>query len=209
MSLPSIYTQVYGQIPEFLAKLQEGQAPSSFTQQHLKDIGFPSSNHRAFIPMLKALGFLSANGAPTPRYHAYRNKSQARQVLGEAIKEAYSDLFVIKSHPSDKDKGLIEGKFKSVHNATDRPAELMAKTFFALLKIADIDHVPSPQPKTVEPPSPPSTEVSEGTPPPTGAALGASPLSGLHYNIQIHLPATKDVEVYNAIFKSLKEHLIG
>ncbi|MDD5149341.1 MAG: hypothetical protein PHC28_02520 [Flavobacterium sp.] len=31
---------------------------------------------------------------------------------------------------------------------------------------------------------------------------------GLHYNIQIHLPATKDVEVYNAIFKSLKEHLI-
>jgi hypothetical protein len=32
---------------------------------------------------------------------------------------------------------------------------------------------------------------------------------GLHYNIQIHLPATKDIEVYNAIFKSVKEHLIG
>ena len=30
----------------------------------------------------------------------------------------------------------------------------------------------------------------------------------LHYNIQIHLPATKDVEVFNAIFKSLKEHLL-
>lgn len=209
MSLPSIYTQVYGQIPEFLAKLQEGQAPSSFTQQHLKDIGFPSSNHRAFIPMLKALGFLSASGAPTPRYHAYRDKSQARQVLGEAIKEAYSDLFVIKSHPSDKDKSLIEGKFKSVHNATDRSAELMAKTFFALLKIADIDHVPAPQPKVFEPPLPPPTDTSGDTPPLNGSASGLSPLSGLHYNIQIHLPATKDVEVYNAIFKSLKEHLIG
>lgn len=32
-------------------------------------------------------------------------------------------------------------------------------------------------------------------------------ISGLHYNIQIHLPATKDAEVYNAIFKSLREHL--
>ena len=31
---------------------------------------------------------------------------------------------------------------------------------------------------------------------------------GLHYNIQVHLPATKDVEVYNAIFKSLKNHLL-
>ncbi len=209
MSLPSIYTQVYGQIPEFFAKLQEGQAPSSFTQQHLKDIGFPSSNHRAFIPMLKALGFLSASGAPTHRYHTYRDKSQARQVLGEALKEAYSDLFVIKSHPSDKDKGLIEGKFKSAHNATDRPAELMAKTFFALLKIADIDHVPTPQNKIPDVPSPASSETSATTQPQNGGALGALPLSGLHYNIQIHLPATKDVEVYNAIFKSLKEHLIG
>jgi hypothetical protein len=26
---------------------------------------------------------------------------------------------------------------------------------------------------------------------------------------QIHLPATKDVEVFNAIFKSLKEHLLA
>ena len=129
MSLPSVYSQVYGQIPEFFAKLQEGQAPASFTQQHLKDIGFPSSNHRAFIPLLKTIGFLSASGNPTDRYHAYRDKSQAQAILGAAIKDAYSDLFVIKTHPTEKDRALIEGKFKSVHNATDRPAELMAKTF--------------------------------------------------------------------------------
>ena len=29
-----------------------------------------------------------------------------------------------------------------------------------------------------------------------------------HYNIQIHLPATNDISVYNAIFKSLKENLL-
>jgi len=29
-----------------------------------------------------------------------------------------------------------------------------------------------------------------------------------HYNIQIHLPATQQVSVYNAIFKSLREHLL-
>ena len=32
-------------------------------------------------------------------------------------------------------------------------------------------------------------------------------MPSLHYNIEIHLPATKDIEVYNAIFKSIKEHL--
>jgi hypothetical protein len=210
MALPSVYTQVYGQVPEFFAKLQEGQAPSSFTQQHLKDIGFPSSNHRAFIPLLKALGFLSAGGTPTSRYHAYRDKSQARQILGEALKEAYSDLFVIKSHPSDKDKSLIEGKFKSIHNATDRPAELMARTFFALLKLADLDHNPTPQAKAIEStPALPPEIIEPFAPPSVAVSNGSLPAPGLHYNIQIHLPATKDVEVYNSIFKSLKEHLIG
>ena len=28
----------------------------------------------------------------------------------------------------------------------------------------------------------------------------------LHYNIQIHLPESRDPSVYDAIFKSLKEH---
>jgi hypothetical protein len=123
-------------------------------------------------------------------------------------KEAYADLFVIKSHPSEKDKALIEGKFKSVHNATDRPAELMAKTFFAVLKLADIDHNPSASPAPE-----PLNSKSEDSPEPPRSSDRQSGRSvappGLHYNIQIHLPATKDVEVYNAIFKSLKEHLIG
>lgn len=30
----------------------------------------------------------------------------------------------------------------------------------------------------------------------------------LHYNIQIHLPETTNIDVYNAIFESLKRHLI-
>ena len=32
---------------------------------------------------------------------------------------------------------------------------------------------------------------------------------GLHYNIQIDLPATRDSAIYDAIFKSLKEHILG
>lgn len=208
MALPSVSTQVYGQFFDFFAKLQEGQAPASFTQQHLKDIGFAKSNHRALIPLLKALGFLTANGAPTDRYHAYRDKSQSRQILGAALKEAYSDLFVIKAHPTEKDKALIEGKFKSVHNASDTTADRMARTFLGLLKLADIDHSPPTAGKPLEtpPPSPPSHEPK---PPSAAPPLPTHTAPGLHYNIQIHLPATKDVEVYNAIFKSLKEHLIG
>lgn len=207
MSLPNVATQVYGQLPEFLKKIQEGQAPSKFTQQHLKDIGFASTNHRAFIPLLKAIGFLSSDGSPTTRYHQYRDQSQSRAVLGEAIKEAYSDLFLIKSHPKKSDKSLIQGKFKSTHNTSDIAAERMAKTFFSLLDLADIDHAPK---KALVEEVKKELAIETETPAPNAApASQALATPGLHYNIQIHLPATKDVEVFNAIFKSLKEHLLG
>jgi hypothetical protein len=212
MPLPSVYVQVYGQVPEFFAKIQEGQAPGKFTQQHLKDIGFTSANHRAFIPLLKAIGFLSADGSPTARYLAYRDASQSRNVMGDALKDAYADLFVIKSHPSDKDRALIEGKFKSAHNVTDRPSELMARTFLALLKLANVDHASALT--KAEVPALKSEEnddeqgKSEGVQPEKQGSGRIVKAPALHYNIQIHLPATKDVEVYNAIFKSLREHLV-
>ena len=193
---------------KFFSKLQEGQAPTQFTQQHLKDLGYTSTNHRAFIPLLKALGFLSADGTPTKRYHEYRDKSQSKRVMGDALRDAYGELFVLKEKPKKADSALIEGKFKSTHNVSDLQAKRMSSTFFALLDLADIDaktpskidgkeKVPDKDQKIVKEEPEKDKLLPQVIAPP-----------GLHYNIQIHLPATKDIEVFNAIFKSLKEHLL-
>jgi hypothetical protein len=86
-------------------------------------------------------------------------------------------------------------------------AKLMTSTFLALLPLADFraapkpaeEKKPVPTPRKKEPETKPEEEDQGTRPTPMAPSL--------HYNIQIHLPATKDVEVYNAIFKSLKEHL--
>lgn len=56
------------------------------------------------------------------------------------------------------------------------------------------------------PPDEPGTIVK-----PKGEVAAEEPAhrrrSEYHYNIQIHLPVTTDITVYNAIFKSLKENL--
>ena len=133
MALSNTYTVVNGQLPEFFQKIQDGQAPDKFTQQHLKDIGFTSTNHRAFIQILKSLGFLTPDGTPTQRYHEYRNRAVCKKVMGTAIKEAYSDLFVIKEKPTANDKDIIQGKFKSSFNTSDLVAERQAKHFLLFL----------------------------------------------------------------------------
>jgi hypothetical protein len=128
MALANSYVQVYGQLSDVFNRIAEGQAPGKFTTQHLKDLGFSSSNFRAVIPLLKQLGFLSPDGTPTTRYREYRNTARSRRVMGEALREAYGDLFTIKAHPADTDRPLIEGKFRSTHNATPNTARLMAST---------------------------------------------------------------------------------
>ena len=206
MALTNAYVQGYGKIPELFNKIRDGQAPDRFTHQLLKDLGFSSSNDRQFIPLLKALGFLSPDGKPTSRYHDYRDHSRSNHVMGEALREAYGDIFLIKATPSNADKKAIQGKFKSFHNASDRVAHLMTNTFLALLALADLSGKSKPKPKQKPTISEErqNKEITPSTIPPQERPTIAP---GLHYNIQIHLPATKDIEVYNAIFKALKEHL--
>lgn len=205
MALPTAYVQVYGQLDEVFARIADGQAPDKFTAQYLKDLGFSSTNYRAVIPLLKALGFLSEDGTPTSRYHDYRNEARSRRVMGEALREAYADLFTIKANPTDADKPLIEGKFKSANNTSANVAKLMANTFYSLLELADL--APSPvEIKEEKPPVPAEPPPVKTEPQVTPPATHTRP--SLHYNIQIHLPATKDIEVFNSIFKSLKEHLL-
>jgi hypothetical protein len=205
MALANAYVQIYGQLPEVFQRISAGQAPEKFTTQHLKDLGFSSTNFRAVIPLLKALGFLSSDGIPTPRYHEYRNSAQSKKVMGEALRAAYGDLFTIKAHPTNADRELIEGKFKSVHNATPSTAKLMASTFYSLLGLADLSAAKEQKKEK-------TTEEPTSAVAPKDAVELPSPLphqSSLHYNIQIHLPATKDIEVFNAIFKALREHLLA
>ena len=211
MALLNRYVLVYGQIAKFLEKLREGQAPEKFTRGFLKDIGFKSSNHLAFIPLLKGLGFLTSDGTPTQRYKDFLDKTKWKKVLAEAIRENYGDIFVLKSKPVSGDRDMIAGKYKSTYNLSDIVAERAARTFLALLGLADEAALYKTEASTKEPAEPPPPETPkkiETPPPPSGLPPSHVKDAGLHYNIQIHLPATKDIEVYNAIFKSLREHLI-
>ena len=207
LALSNSYVQVYGQLADFFKKIAQAQAPEKFTIQYLKDLGLGSSNFRAVIPLLKSLGFLTPEGVPTNRYLEYRNTARSRAVMAEALREAYADLFTIKAHPTDVDRELIEGKFRSAHNASPITARLMASTFYSLLELADLSGASVEATKEKDE----TKEVPKSQAQPIGLPekhTDSHTRPTLHYNIQIHLPATKDVEVFNAIFKALKEHLL-
>lgn len=203
MALINRPTQVHQQIGKFFGTIREGTAPEKFNQQYLVDIGFGGSNYRVLIPLLKELNFLTAEGVPTERYREYLDASRSRLILGAAVKQAYSDLFTITKNPTRGDKDKISGKFKSTFNLSDLQAERAANTFLALVEISDLGGV------AAEKPDKSSSDKPHDSAPDSGSKDTApGRVIGLKYDIAIHLPATKDIEVYNAIFKSLREHLV-
>lgn len=190
-----------------LNKIVDGVAPPKFNLDHLKSMGFTSSADRGIIPLLKDLGFISGEGAPLQRYHAYRDRSRSKAVMAEALRSAYEDIFHIREIPTSADRSAVEGLFKSKHNSTDKVAQMQAMTFYALLALADMK---APAPTTLIPETV-KVEAHEEK-----EALSEEPVTEpisrlnteLHYTIQVHLPATKDIEVFNAIFRSLRENLL-
>lgn len=190
-------------LSSIMKKIVDGTAPDKFTQSHLQSLGFKSSNDAGVISVLKDLGFLSADGIPTARYHAYRDHTNSKYVMAEALREAYADLFHINEKPTDINRKEIVGKFKATHNVSDAVALAQTATFLALLPLADFDKKTTKRASLDEAKS---KKIEMGS-----VVEHKENVRGdisLRYNIEIHLPPTKDVDVYNAIFKSLKEHLL-
>ena len=204
MTLPKAYTNNYGKIPTILETIRGGQAPSTFSRQHLRDLGFKSSHDFTFIQVLKELDLLTSDGSPTPKYMEFLDKTRSEKVLGDAVRRVYADIFVIKAKPTKDDTDAIAGKFKSEFNSTDAVAKARANTFLALLALsAEASEEIVEETKTED-----SNDKKESDNLGEETKVKKPKDVEFCYNIQIHLPPTKDIEVYNAIFKSLKDHLI-
>lgn len=192
-----------------LERIVDGVAPDKFTVEYLQSMGFTSSNDRAFIPLLKELGFLSPDSTPTARYLTYRDRSRSKTVMAAALREAYGDVFHIREYPTTNDRSAVEGLFRSKLNSTDRVAKLQTMTFYALLDHADLQAT-DPGPAANVDLVTPARDADEAMPQDVEVPHKAATLTTqLHYTIQVHLPATKDIEVFNAIFRSLRENLLS
>jgi Family of unknown function (DUF5343) len=164
---------------------------------------FKSPPDRLVIGVLKALRFLNDDGTPASRYFDFLDQTQGAKVLAEGIREAYDDLFQVNINAQNLSKSELINKFKTLSQGqlSDSVLDKMALTFTELSKLADFSGPAASHAAAAQQP--------EATAPPTGGNSAAPTLKvgGLVYNIQIHLPESRDQAVYDALFRSLREHL--
>ena len=224
MSLPEQYLITTKNLEAFFNSLINAQPPKKFTQKFLEQLEFKSVNDRLLIGVLKALGFLDSEGIPQQRYFEFIDQTQSKTVLAQVIKDSYSDLFAINKNANNLSEVEVKNKFKTLlqGSKSEKVVSSMAKTFRALCDYADFSDVETKNESLTknefEPQSNNSNQADDynqnndysrkaETEKRIVQELKAIQTQ-MHYNIQIHLPETRDMAVYEAIFKALKEHLL-
>lgn len=192
-------------LQQIFEKIRTAAKPPKFTIAFVKQLGFTSSNDSSYPSLLKKLGFLMEDGTPTVYYDALRDKNTAAKVLGERIRDLYSELFVINTKIYEASDEEIKGAISRVTGKEAKDVTRIAATFRALCSQADFVNIK--QLSDVN-----NHELEENIIYEEDSGLGKTKLTSVVpdfcYNIQIHLPATTDISVYNAIFKSIKENLL-
>lgn len=214
MALPDSYTIKTGSIQPYFDAMLEAQPPERFSTRFLESLGFTSTNDRLFIGILKDLGFLNRDGTPQQRYFDFLDRSRSKSVLADGIREAYADLFAVNTKANELSIADAKNKLRTLYagKKTDLVIGNIAKTFRALCDLADFTSVSQPRIPSVQPveqPPAPLDREPAARPAPEEPApnLGRIRVSGLQYHINIVLPETRDQAVFDAIFKSLREHL--
>lgn len=201
-----------GLIPKILAKIQEARRPERFTQDFLETkLGHAGGSARAIIPLLKRMGLISSDGTPTRLYDQFRNAATQGGAMSNAMRTAYSELFERNEYAHELTREKLTGLITEITGATkdDSTTKCIVSTFLALKDFADFESEPPPEKPEVERqngdvPVPLASQDHVRRPP----AQTDDVTFAVSYTINLNLPETTNPEVFNAIFRALKENLL-
>jgi len=214
-SLP--YLAAPTNIPKVLDRIRTAPTPPKVTQDFVKTkLQIPGSSGNQMTAYLKRIGFVGAEGAPSELYVQYRNQNTAGLAVAKAIRLAYAPLYEHNEYAHDLSDDDLRGLIIQVTGwAQDaRGVDLTLKCISLLKAQAKFDGTPEESEKKEsaadKPSVPAATNLPAVAPPVAQDPHGRHKRLGMNlsYTINLNLPPSTDIAVFNAIFKSLKENLL-
>jgi hypothetical protein len=201
----------YTVYPNALKKALDGmiaaERPDKFSSDFLGTIlKITGGSARPIGPMLKKMQFISSDGTPTELYSKFKSDTARGQAALDGLRNAYGEMFKRNEFIHRADSGAVKDLIVEITglNKSDNIVRLIFQTFDVLRGFADKGAVPSAD--TV---SGATREVGDDI---SGHdAIGFQSGSrniGLSYHINVVLPETENIAVFNAIFRSLRDNLL-
>ena len=156
---------------------------------------------------MKKIGLVASDGAPTELYKQFRNPATGGLAIANAIRTGYKKLEQVNEYFYDLKDSDLQALIVQVTGteANSSVAKATLSTLKALKTFAQFDAEAVPDEADPSIPQPEPTLPSGTSRQPAKLEKGLS----LSYTININLPATSDQAVFNAIFRSLREHILS
>lgn len=197
------YTPSPGVFKKTLDGMITAGQPERFTSNFMDTmLGVSGGSSRYVPPLLKKMGFITSDGTPTELYTSFRTEGLRSQAAYTGLKSAFGELFqrnefIHKANEPDVRDNIvaITGLTKS-----DQSVNYIWSTFKVVREFIVGDPATQPAPEGT---------ITTDEAPPARLASGAPTRVGLVNNINIVLPESTNINVYNLIFQSLRANLLS
>ncbi|MBX9611663.1 MAG: DUF5343 domain-containing protein [Burkholderiales bacterium] len=210
------YSTSVGTLENLLEKIKTASVPERVTQDFVSTkLAMKGGTAMSCIPFLKKMGFVASDGTPTDLYKEFRNPKKSRLAVGKAFRKLYERLYEMNEYLHDAtDQDVLGLIVECTGGEKDSGVtKYTLATFNMLRKKADFDSTESNEVEDISISRTPIVQLQPqhevNRNPSTSESSKSGKKISLSYTINLNLPASKDIEVFNAIFKSLKEHILG
>lgn len=196
------YTPSHGRLRDALNGIIKAERPDKVSGDFVETVlGVSGGSGRAIPPILKRIGFLSSDGTPTELYAKFQSDNGRSQAALEGLRAGFGELFKRNTYAHKLSEPEVRDLLVEITGLKKDNKTLGAilGTFEAIRGfVRDDGKAPTPPAESKQ------ADKSDG-----GDRGGyTSPALGLSYQINIVLPETADISVFNAIFRSLRENLL-
>ena len=199
------YTVAPGVLKKALESIIIAERPDKFTTSYMTTIlKLTGGAARAVPPFLKKMQFIGADGTPTLLYSKFKTDSGRSQSAFDGLKNAFAELFRRNEYIHRADENTIKDTIVEITGLkkNDQIVRLMYSSFDAVRGFITNDVSKSIDSTGDEFVSEPAAVVD------SSGRSGRELDIGLSYQINIVLPETENIAVFNAIFKSLRDNLL-
>ncbi|MEU4523452.1 DUF5343 domain-containing protein [Amycolatopsis sp. NPDC024027] len=227
------YISGQGPVVATFTQLRKG-FPPKVDAGYLQRFKIASANESYVIAILRFLDLIDEEGnrVEDKTGYFYGNDDSFKAGLEEALRSAYSQLFEEMGNDTfDAERDVLAHWFRAADKTSELVGKRQATTFQSLAALAGHGELrgirTNPNSKSTNSPNGANTKTSnkktatttkkEPKPPidqnngrgePEGKAVGGQDV-GLTVRIEVNLPPGGDAETYDAIFASIRKHLMS
>ena len=197
------YSTSPGTFKKSLESLIQAERPDRFSGDFMSTVlKVSGGSARPIPPMLKKMQFLSSDGSPTELYSKFKTDSGRGFAAFEGLKNAFSEIFRRNEFAHKATEAEIKDIIVEITGLkkSDNIVRLISQTFEAIRSF--VGEVAISPPDVQKGKKDIKDEAGSRDNPARKSDIGLS------YQINIILPETENIAVFNAIFKSLRENLL-